>query len=338
MDFVWSASRIEDFEECELRHFFLYYSGIPKKDLLTFGHFVAGNVAHSFIEKFYGPDRKPRIHYKSPESMGKTLRNRWLFATKNGYYKGKRIEWADEERKGERQRFELASWLEKLGRTIYKPFMQEEGPIFPEFDFSRNSKRGPIRVLHDDHYHFFSGKIDQIRRDLIIRDFKSSSSDPGEIISNNDISLTIYALAFCTFAYSDEEFRRRVGVSDEEASRWGGNEVFIDEKVRIEWYSLGSTRIFTTSRSDAHFATLLEKVDGLEKRVKESLEKRHFEASVSKHCITCSAKEYCSAYLSSSAPRTLAVQLELDYASVEDSPPVRPKVRNLTPRLRFVKE
>jgi len=337
MDTIWSASRIEELEECELRHFFLHHSGIPKKDLLTFGNYAAGTVFHSFVENFYGPDRKPRIRYKSPESMGGALRGLWFYSVKEGYYRNQRIGWADESRKGKKEMFEFADWLERLGRIMYEPLMQEEGPVFSEFEFSVR-KRSPIRVLHDDHYHSFSGKIDQIRRGLIVRDFKSSGSDPGEVVLNHDISLTIYALAFCTFAHLDEEFRRKVGVSDEEASRWGGNPIFIDEKVKVEWYSAGSKRIFTTSRSDAHFAGLLEKVDGLERKIKESLETRHFEARVARHCTTCAAKQYCSAYLSSPAPRTMAVQLELNYVPQEDASIVRPKVRNLTNRFRFPKE
>ncbi|MEK6861270.1 MAG: PD-(D/E)XK nuclease family protein [Nanoarchaeota archaeon] len=340
MDFVWSASRIEDLEECELRHFFLYHSGIPKKDLLTFGHFVAGNVVHSFLERFYGPDRKPRSRYKSSESMGGALKGLWFHSIKSGYYRGKKIEWADEERRGDKEKFKFARWLERLGRTMYDPIMEEEGPVFPEFSFGKgkNCKKEPIRIVHDGHYHLFSGKIDQIRRGLIIRDFKSSASNPGDVILNNDISLTIYALAFCTFAHSDEVFRREVGVSDEEALRWGGNPTFIDENVRMEWYSLGSRRIFTASRSDAHFATLLEKVDGLEKQVQESLRSGHFEARVAKHCTECAAKKYCNTYLSSPTPRKMDVQLEINYTPMKEITAPKPKVRNQTPRFNFGRE
>ena len=332
LDFIWSASRTETLEECDLRHYFEYLSDIPKKNLLTYAPFVSGNVIHSFLENFYGPDGKPRVKYTCPSSLGGAIKGLWFYSVSDGSYRNKKIEWTHKE-----DVFKFADVLDRAGRKIFDRLVQEEAPILSEFRFG--DKKNPLKVRHNDHYHMFSGAIDQIRRGPVIRDFKLSGSPPSDVTLNHSVALTIYALAFCTLAHFDKRFREKVEVSDEDASGWGGNPTFIDEKVRIEIYSLGSNEIHTTSRSDRHFLSLMEKIDGLEEKVREDITNRHFEAKVAIHCGMCSAKKYCDSYLSSVEPKILPMQLELNYLETNADLQLNdPKIKNQTKRFRFPKE
>jgi hypothetical protein len=90
----------------------------------------------------------------------------------------------------------------------------------------------------------FNLQIDVIRRDeegnIVIRDYKSGRFAPDP--EHAELQFKLYGLAFCTYCHFDKKFRRKAGVSDEEAARWGGNPIYIDDKIKYEIFRLHNNK------------------------------------------------------------------------------------------------
>jgi len=114
---------------------------------------------------------------------------------------------------------------------------------------------------------YFTGRFDEIRKGLIIRDHKSGWYRPTELELNHDPQFTIYVLMLATLAHFHEGFAQLIGVPKRLANTWAGNPVYLPAEVAIEHYHMRSDKITPTHRLDVQLEDLMKTVIDLSGRI-----------------------------------------------------------------------
>lgn len=216
--------------------------------------------------------------YKSAEKWAGAMRGQWLHlharkVEEENSIQGARIVWKDDD-----ERFSAAGRIYAICRDAFDELVSEEPPII----FSRVNEEGKIK--HSIEFGFrikigrrgISGRIDEIRTNLTLRDYKTGTWGYLERGCEYKLQPTVYALAYCTQCHLDAQFREKVGVSVEQAGEWGGKKVWISDAVKFHYRMLERKMQFTevgkrviieqdpyihTARTDFDFYELLELID-----------------------------------------------------------------------------
>lgn len=283
----WSPSRLETKLTCNRKYYFQYIKK-PKPKVPIPHYFVKGKFMHKRIEKFYNKNGK--LWRKSPETFAKSagiIFTRYHINT--GEMQGQEIDW------GDKNRYIIREQIKGICREIYDQLIQDGPPIINpeyEFNFLLNGR-------------WFTGKFDSILKNMIIRDFKTTNKAPSSLILNNMYQFTFYALAFCCYCHADENFREAVGITETEVEEWGGNPIFISDKVTIEYFKLHYFKdkekdieeipqIFRTKRNNNHYFELCDLIDEQTKRVHEMTETSTYIPNRGNHCNFCEYEKPCN--------------------------------------------
>jgi glutaredoxin len=225
---VWSPTRIGYLMECPRKYFFGYVCKSRKDFAITMPQ-ARGTFLHKKLEQLFKEDGTPK--FKSADAFANAAGFQFMKMIESRSIKGQKIYFETDD----------PDEIKKLGyilnATQIKPVLRNAYPIL-------TSEEPPLMLEQSLQFVFegraFNLQIDIIRRDkegnIVIRDYKSGRFAPDP--EHAELQCKMYGLAFCTYCHFDEEFRRKAGVSDEEAARWGGNPIYIDEKIKYEIFRL----------------------------------------------------------------------------------------------------
>lgn len=269
----WSPTGLEAIFTCPRQW---YLNSVVK---ITNANMAMGIFIHRAIESL---KLKRWVHkkgvYKSAEKWAGAMRGQWLHLHANkgaetNTIQGTKIVWKDNDEK-----FSTAGRIYAICREAYDELVSEEPPII----FSCLNKDGEIS--HSVEFSFriklgrraISGRIDEIRPNMALRDYKTGTWGYLERGSEYKLQPTFYALAFCTQCHDDAQFREKVGVSPEQAGEWGGKKVWISDAIKFHYRMLERKIRFNeegkrviveqdpyihTARTDFDFYELLELID-----------------------------------------------------------------------------
>lgn len=229
---VWSPTKTGYILRCPRKYFFGYVCKSRKEFPITLPQ-TKGTFLHKRIEQFYKEDGSPK--YKSATAFANAAGHLWNKTVEKGSIKGQEINF------GTKDPDEIKKLGYIINATEIKPVLKTAYPLLAEEEM-------PLMVEQDLKFVFegraFNLQIDAIRKDkdgnIVIRDFKSGRFAPDP--EHAELQFKLYGLAFCTCCHFDEEFRRKVGVSDEQAVRWGGNPIYIDENIKFEIFRLHNNK------------------------------------------------------------------------------------------------
>lgn len=324
--YAWAPTALETMIQC------------PRKWLLDKSRKII-NVAFalgSFLHK-----KKEQLalnpKFKSAEKWANHCRAVWYqFHAKEeqpNIINGQIIQWARKDDK-----HIAAAKIKKICLAHFDRFMSEPRPLIHEFVTKRGKRyrsvEYPFRIVIDDGIRArgFSGKIDEIRPGMEIRDYKSGWR--SYVVRGVPFSFqpTHYNLGFCSLCYLDPEFRARVGVSDELSRTWGGNPHLISEDVRFHFFTFQNTRkekvteiingkareaereiiedpIVPAQRSDFNYYSLCQVIDYAEYLRLLMREHKSYPAWEGMHCNYCLHRDKCT-QMTRDLPKT-PVQLYL---------------------------
>lgn len=222
---VWGHSRYEIITLCPMKYHFGYVTKPRLK--VTTPIQALGTFLHRRKELLYkGEPGQLKLYHKSAEAFASAAKGWWKrTVARTNKIKGQKILW---EFKGQPWDFSKDGGLiEELCIKTYNKCASEEPPLYVEYSrkFMLNGRS-------------FNVRIDEIRRNYTIREYKTGMSLPRLLQLKHFPQFTFYALAFCCFAHWDEEFARICGVSEEDRKSWGGNPDYISEKVNLEYYNV----------------------------------------------------------------------------------------------------
>jgi len=284
-----------------LRAFFFEY--MEKRKYEWIPHMVRGLVLHDVADKkfFYKRDKykdyklddngDPIPKYQSAEKFANAARAKWYRDTKGDIYRDKKIAWEKKQ-----ERFFMADDVWQIAYHLYNRKLKEGAPIFSEipFEFYLLQKRGDRKVRRR-----FTGRIDELRKGQVIRDYKFGRYTPTDIALRNDLQFTIYLLAVGSLCYFDKDFANKFGIHPEVAKKWAGNPIFLSEKIDIERFTMfydwvddivvgkngpqlkKKKEVFIkplfTKRVNAQFRTLCNALDDLETRLERVMMTRNID-------------------------------------------------------------
>jgi len=133
---------------------------------------------------------------------------------------------------------------------------KEPAPIYIEYKIPVFEVQG----------HFFNGRIDSILYGPKIRDIKSGHRTPGDMKLKYDPQFTLYALALGCLCNQNKEFAKSIGVSEEEAKQWGGNPIYLSDKIGLEYLLTMKDEIYEMKRDDIKFYDFMEMISGMERQ------------------------------------------------------------------------
>jgi len=269
----WSASRLDKIEICKKAY---YYQYLSKEKFPTIGVMAAGILLHKKAEKFYKKDGTPK--YKSAESFANAAMATWQrFNINTGTVRGQEIKWKDDT-----EPYRLKHMIGEVCKTLYEKYSKEKPPIFVEYPFKFH--------LED---RLYTGFIDEIREDLVIRDHKSGYRKPHESEESPDIHLhtnhqfTIYALAVTSIAKQNEKFRKEIGMTDEQLER--AKDSYILEDIIVEHHHMLTGETFRAHRNHTNYRELTDAID----RSQKTIDREDFSIRRGNHCRYCLHNEAC---------------------------------------------
>lgn len=281
----WSSSRLETKLICD-RKYYLEYIKKPKPKVPIPYYFVKGKFLHRRIEKFYDEENKP--WRKSAEAFANSAGAIFSQIIKKGEIQGQEIDWQG------KNPYAIKEQIKNICREVYDQLLADGPPIIkPEYKFN---------FLLDGRW--FNGFIDRILPGMITRDYKTTRWSPNTLDLRHTYQFTIYELAFCCYCHADGGFREAAGVTESEAAEWGGNPIFISDKVTTEYFKLHyyknkdknieeKPEILKTKRNDKHYFELCELIDKQTQEVEEMIELNTYIPKRGNHCDFCSHKNPC---------------------------------------------
>jgi hypothetical protein len=222
----WTATDIGIMAACPR----LYRYSIGKKDKVTTGDMARGSLMHRVIEpkNFFKENGSPK--YKSAEKWANYCANQWQRTEiNNGTSRGVPIIWRDDA-----EPYVLKGSIHGNCLAAYQYLVSKGRPIFSEYPFRFTLEYEGMGVdgKPAEREIKFRGRIDEIRERVLI-DFKTGYSRIGYMETNHGYQLTIYELAFSVLGRKKEDFRRRVGVTDEQVARLEEQNLLLLDNVQV---------------------------------------------------------------------------------------------------------
>lgn len=268
----WSATRFETFQFCPK----LYYYQYVAKERIPMNYPMAlGLKLHKHAERFRRPDG--RVRYKSADAYANAFKANWKrFVINTGKIQGREIRLSSPD-----EPWQLMHIGMNICKTFYEKYSKEEPPLFVEV---------PFDFFLDGHH--YVGRMDEIRHGGVIRDHKSGKHLPGQMELEYDPQFTLYVIAFGSLCHGDPNFAGICGINPEDAARWAGNPDFASNRITMEYHYMRTGEVFTTKRTNAHYAEFHDTVDDFEERISRGV----FTPNRGRdNCDYCLANEYCNA-------------------------------------------
>lgn len=86
-----------------------------------------------------------------------------------------------------------------------------------------------------------------------------------------DPQFTIYCLWLGYQCHLQKDFAKTLGVTEEDAKQWGGNPVYLSDKIKSEYYLVRENKTYDMPRTDIQYPDFCSMVDGLEARLDAGL-------------------------------------------------------------------
>jgi len=179
-DPIFSPSRLDLALECMRAYWYQYFLGLEHPINASIAR---GKLLHRMIEKFWKEDNGVLVpFYHSSKTFANTSGARWQRGYVNtGESDGQKIEWFSSA-----EPYIFKSIIKKTAMRIYNRYVEEEPRIAPEIEI--NCEFEGIKLM---------ANIDELRKDLVIRDHKSGRRKHGEFYLANNNQMTDYSL--CLF-------------------------------------------------------------------------------------------------------------------------------------------
>ncbi|MGB9707844.1 MAG: PD-(D/E)XK nuclease family protein [Candidatus Pacearchaeota archaeon] len=261
--YVWNPTNIDEATYCPYKYFLIHFMGIQKP---VTGDMAKGIIMHKAAEYLYKKDKQTKLYqirFRSAEDFANVIAGKkneegrgrkggwWNFIVANGTIQGKQIKW-----KNEAEPWIIREEIWQMCYKMYERLSKEPAPIHIEYKI-------PIFEING---HFFNGRIDSILYGPKIRDIKSGHRVPGDMKLKYDPQFTLYALALGCLCNKDKEFAKSIGVSEEEAKQWGGNPIYLSDKIALEYLLIMKDEIYPMKRNDINFYDFMEMIKGMEQQ------------------------------------------------------------------------
>jgi hypothetical protein len=280
----WSPSRINLMEDCHKRYWFEY---ILHHDSKISSSAAVGKHNHNIIEKLWVKNSLTRLlvsGYKSYQSCVNSSVRDWKFNyAKKGICDGKEIEWGKYDGNGWGKK--LIGRIGEIAGLAYTRAMGEEPRLRAELEIKVEFEGLNILV-----------RIDELRRNLVIRDHKTGSEAIGEYFVKKNLQLTMCSMALFEslqkpYTMASEIYPEFKGIGlDEFLDKLTVeiNEVYPRAENGIH---ISNTIIHSAKRTERHFN---EAIQTIQRSIK-SLQERDFCPSA-KNCDRCEFRKVCDEY------------------------------------------
>lgn len=293
MEITLTASKLKDILNC-YRSYFYFNLYSERNEIPISSEKALGQFFHSKIEKFWIMNKKSKLpspKYKTKDSFANAARGNFthnVILTEE--IKKRKINW-----RSEQEKWIAREELTSMCLNIYERLAEEGPPILVEqpFEFTLEGIT-------------FRGKIDEVRKGdsknlIAIRDYKTGRFIPKEPRLERDFQFTIYVLGLGCLAYGRKDFAELLEIDDEIRQKWAGNPIYLDERIRVEYYHVRTNEIITTKRNDAHYAEFIKRVSKIRRSImsiigeKTELYPWDFPVNTD-YCKYCDASAICDAH------------------------------------------
>ncbi len=315
MDIRWSKSRYEIANTCLMKYYFQYVAHIkpPSTPEQALGIFL-----HKRKEKmFKGKPGSLKLKHKSASSFANSAVGMWKHTiAKDGMIQGKPINW-----KFKGQPWAMINDIKDLCIKTYDKCASEKPPLFVEYE----------REFYLNGHHFLV-KLDEIREGYTIREYKTGFSLPEEMELKHFVQFAFYALAFSCISHQDKEFARICGVNEEDAKSFGGNPIYIDDKINLEYYRVQDNSMHTTHLTNSDYFTLHNHLNELESKINKLSENLY--PNFGHHCKLCSFQKECDEKTNKGEFHSVLLEPQLDLFAPKRDNEFKDITLNLFPRKR----
>jgi len=311
----WSPSRYDTANLCLMKYYFQYVM-TPRLKITTPIQALGGFLHRRKENLFKGKSGHLELRYKSAESYANSAIGVWKHKIiREGGFDGKKILW-----EYDGQKWAFINEIEDLCIKTYNACAKEEPPLHIEL---------PIKFqLNGVGYNV---RIDEIRKNLTIREYKTGRSLPSEFQLKHFPQFTFYALALCCLISQDKNFAETCDISEEERRSFGGNPVYISEKVNLEYYNVKEDFLLpVTHRRNQDYLELEHNIKSLEKII-NNLGENIF-AYVGRHCRFCQFKMPCDEKISKGEFYGINLNPQLKLFKIISKPKYSDKTLSLFPR------
>lgn len=280
----WSPTRLDLAELCMKSYWFQYIKRIPH----TINSSIArGKLLHRIIENFWKIDETTNSltqGYSSYESFVNSAVRDWKFQfAKTSESDGQKIEW---DFKGQQWSPRFIGDIANTAGRIYSRYIAEEPRLASEFEIK--GKFEGIKIF---------AKIDELRKEIVIRDHKSGYKKHGEFYLKNNIQMTAYMMCvFCALqeptAKISKIYPEFIGISLDEFLEIASIEIHDVSAKKEGELKEPRTIIYPAKRREQDFIELTQTIKIKEKQLRE----RDFHPTKGKHCDYCFYKKNCDDY------------------------------------------
>ncbi len=282
--------------ESALRHFFrcprsflLYKQGMKQAPLSTFvaqaiyfskkrrdlfnlnPHILVQQycAAGKLAEQMTREELQQHLAFPSAQAFGIKVKNGWRYGVvSSDTYIGRPLRWTFSG-----QDFKAGNDLERAAQHYYNFILEHGAPVFGLTDYEH---------IFDFEGTRFAVRFPEIRKGMILDNihlwgFNLDISAYEKIETNPFVTLRI--LAFSKALHDYRIFRRKCGVSDEDAESWGEH---IDTRITFRHFNTLKNEISETVRTDEHLDTLRRLIETFQ----EKCEREDFAPAYS-HCSEC---------------------------------------------------
>ncbi len=281
------VSRIESYFYCPVSYFLdqiVKESGLPITGFFA-RYFrqkdsISGLFPKPWYEKFVGPDLD-HIEWLSGEKLAKYLGNHsakafasevvrnWneYIVNANGKVHERDVAWYPG------QWINEAKLLRRSCLNYYK-FIQKEGPPILAYENKL------VAFVHKGIK--YDVRFNSVRKGLVVCKYSSSKKTQEDL--DDDFTITMKLLAFCTLAHDEGAYRLVWGVDPKMAKTWGGVEHYIGPEVAFIYYNLSEGTKLETRRSDADIPKTLQAIETMQ----QGIDSKDFrKQSAKKKCGAC---------------------------------------------------
>jgi hypothetical protein len=227
------------------------------------------------VESLRGADLAKYLRFHSPESFANGTAESWR---RHIIQDRKKVHGRDVVWLYENQWWTTLKEIKEIAANYYR-FLLEDGPPILMIGSNGTMLDQSVAFRHGDRK--FSMRLGPIGKGLVIYNYGSSI---GQKALDNDWSVTLDILAFCTLAHEEEGRQMNWGVDPEISETWGGNPIYIDPSVTYVHYDLLHGRRMETHRSDSDIARMSQMISMVEERIR----KKEFPAMANRSdCSVC---------------------------------------------------
>ncbi len=282
---IWSPTRLDCAEECMKSYWFNYIKHVPHN---VNPSIARGRLIHSLIENFWKTDEKSGLLIPTSKSregfMGRAAGDWKRNYAKTGTCGNQKIDW---DYQGQQWDINYINEIRDISRRVYNRLTTEEPRLAAEV------------TLHVEYEGLkFMAKIDELRKDLVIRDHKSGYKTPREHYLDKNIQMTDYMLCLWVSlqdprSTASQLYPEHTGISLEDFLETSRVEIHhLPRRRNCAPEEENITQLYPATRTVESFNDLVKAT-----RSKESaLERRDFHPTKGRHCDYCFWAKDCEKY------------------------------------------